>query len=585
MFEKYPKNLTGFKFGEWTVLEEAYRNEDGINWKCVCSCGVIKNVPRGNLVSGDSTSCGHNSKRDKLVDLKGEKFGELTVIEYNKENRKWLCKCNCGNTVYKRSWDLRNGKAKTCGCSVGKSKRRIDIVGKKFGYVVPTEYLGGSNYKCRCECGREVILPSYKIRTVPDVSCGCKLNQVKRTDITGKKIGHLEVIKYLGYGKYRCKCDCGNIEDFSTYYIKSKDEPMCSQCSKNKLQQLYDEKRINLYGKRFGSLEVIGYNQEVHKWKVRCDCGKEFEVYGQHLRRGDTRSCGCKYGLQNGTFRSYLEEEIVEYIRKIYKRNIVLNHRGILSDNKEIDIYLEDKRIGIEVDGTYWHSSEKVESKYHQNKVIEASKKGVRLIHIYEYEWRGKQEIIEKYIRNLICEEKQVIYARKTVIKKVDTNEEKTFLNKNHLQGYISSSESIGLYYNNELVGIMTFGKPRFNNRFDYELLRLAYSDNVALIGGAEKMFNQFIKEHNNCRIISYCNIDKFLGEVYERLGFRKKAITEPSYYWVNPKNNNVISRYRSQKYKLIELGLGTEEDTEDSIMRAYGYTKVYNSGNLVYEY
>lgn len=55
--------------------------------------------------------------------------------------------------------------------------------------------------------------------------------------------------------------------------------------------------RIDLLGKRFGRLIVIGYegcsDRGIALWRVRCECGTEFIAYSHNLRRGSTRSCGC----------------------------------------------------------------------------------------------------------------------------------------------------------------------------------------------------------------------------------------------------------------------------------------------------
>jgi hypothetical protein len=81
--------------------------------------------------------------------------------------------------------------------------------------------------------------------------------------------------------------------------------------------------------------------------------------------------------------QSHYETEIADYIGKDL---CILNDRTIL-DGKEIDIYIPSKKIGIEFNGTYWHSTEvKLDRNYHLEKSKLAEQKGVRLIHIYEYE-------------------------------------------------------------------------------------------------------------------------------------------------------------------------------------------------------
>ena len=139
-----------------------------------------------------------------------------------------------------------------------------------------------------------------------------------------------------------------------------------------------------------------------------------------------------------------------------------------------------------------------------------------------------------------------------------------------------------GIYFNNELLGILTFSKPRFNKEFEYELIRLAWKFDTVVIGGTEKLFHKFIVDYNPNSIISYCDISKFTGAVYYKIGFKTSAKdkTKPNYVWVNIKGD-VLTRYKTMKQSLIDNGLGKLGDTEDEIMTALGYFKIYDCGNL----
>ena len=109
----------------------------------------------------------------------------------------------------------------------------------------------------------------------------------------------------------------------------------------------------------------------------------------------------------------------------------------------------------------------------------------------------------------------------------------------------------------------------------------------MKVIGGTDKLFKYFIRNHEFNSIITFSDITKFTGNVYTRLGFKpagNNPITEPNYVWVNC-SNKVLSRYQTQKHKLIAQGLGKKDDTEDSIMKSHGYLKTYDSGNIRLEY
>ena len=71
-----------------------------------------------------------------------------------------------------------------------------------------------------------------------------------------------------------------------------------------------------------------------------------------------------------------------------------------------------------------------------------------------------------------------------------------------------------GLYYNNELVSMMTFGNPRYTKKVQYELIR--YCSSRTIVGGANKLFNYFIQNYQPQSIVSYCDTSKFEGAVYK---------------------------------------------------------------------
>ena len=278
------------------------------------------------------------------------------------------------------------------------------------------------------------------------------------------------------------------------------------------------------------------------------------------------------------------ETSVFNFIKSIYTGEIIKSDRAVLG-GQELDIYIPEKHIAIEFNGSYWHSDIFKTKKYHQQKTIECIQKGIHLVHIFEYEWQDamQRNKIMKYLEFLLSNSKQKIQARQTKVDIISTEEAKQFLEEYHLQGYTPARTQIGITYNNKLIGVMTFGAPRFNNSFEYELIRLCYVSDLAVIGGTEKMFKFFVNLHNPESIISYCDITKFSGDTYIKLGFEtsKDKLTEPNYVWVDKRNNKVLTRYQTKKTDLIKAGLGNKEDTEDEIMSSLGYFKVYNSGNI----
>lgn len=394
--------------------------------------------------------------------------------------------------------------------------------------------------------------------------------------------------------KWLCRCDCGTEREVLSKNLRDGRSTACGECEFSKT------KRIDLTGKTFGEWYVDSYAGDKY-WNCTCSCGRQRKVPGFALRTRGIQQCGHTNRLIDSICQNFEEpcnidleiyNEICDEIKSLIgEDSIKIHDKTILKNlNQELDFYIPEKKLAIEFNGSYWHSQKLKDPKYHQNKSLECLNAGVRLIHIFEYEWIQDEtrEKIKQLLRNALSSNIKTVYARKCYIKEIDIDIEREFLNSYHLQGYASSSIKYGLYsqQDDELLSIMTFGASRFNNQYQYELIRYCNKPQIRVIGGAEKLFKRFIKDHNPEQIISYCSLSKFSGGVYSRLGFNRadKFITEPNYVWVPYNFNNdktVLTRYQTQIKKLKDQGLDVYGHTEDEIMQNKGYYKIYDSGNM----
>lgn len=503
------------------------------------------------------------------------RFDHWTVLRYA-GNMKWLCRCDCGAEREVLGKNLREGRSTSCGnCKYAKTKR-IDLEGKTFGEWYVDGYAGDKYWNCTCSCGRQRKVPGFALRTRGIQSCG---HTNRLTDLIGQRFGKLIVLKYVGNRQYECQCDCGNKAYVTTNCLISGSTKQCGCIRQTVYTKEYILDKLAEYTSEFG---------KPYKSDLAAYLGISIEYMYMLLRTYDIDNSNF-----DTRFGSYIEKQVYDYIKSLAgdSINIKLHDRQILKDlNQELDFYIPEKKLAIEVDGTYWHSQKLKDPKYHQNKTLECMKSGVRLIHIFEYEWiqDESREKIKQLLRNALSSNIKTVYARKCYIKEIDTDIEKEFLNSYHLQGYASSSIKYGLYsqQDNELLSIMTFGASRFNNQYQYELIRYCNKPYIRVIGGAEKLFKRFIKDYNPEQIISYCNMSKFSGGVYSRLGFNKadKFITDPNYVWVSYNFSNdktILTRYQTQVKKLKDQGLDIYGNTEYEIMQNRGYLKVYDSGNM----
>ena len=331
------------------------------------------------------------------------------------------------------------------------------------------------------------------------------------------------------------------------------------------------------------SREQYGGREKEYSWKC-VKCGHEFiqRIYTTGL--GNDRCVPrCEKCFPKST-SSIAEKEVLDFVKSIYNGRIIENNQTILDKRLELDIYLPEKHLAIEFDGLYWHSEENgKDASYHLNKTVECEKNGIRLIHIFEDEWNEKREIVKDRIKSILGVGQKRIFARKCSIMQLDSKIANDFLEANHLQGRDCSLFRYGLYYGGELVAVMTFGKPRFDNDHDYELIRFASHNGYCIAGGASRLLRHFRDSHDGS-IVTYADRRYSDGTFYAKLGFALKGVSQPNYWYV--KNYDKLSRYACQKHKLPEL-LGDGFDaslSERENMIANGYHVVYDCGNLVFE-
>jgi hypothetical protein len=168
------------------------------------------------------------------------------------------------------------------------------------------------------------------------------------------------------------------------------------------------------------------------------------------------------------------------------------------------------------------------------------------------------------------------IYARKCVIKEVNKSDSSIFLNKNHIQGYSNFSIAYGLYFEDELVSLMTFGWRSINGKKEYELLRFCNKINTNVVGGASKLLKNFLNTYNPTRIVSYADKDWSIGSLYNTLGFENIGDNDPDYKYIVENKRVHKSRYKKSKLKT--------ELTEEKATEKLGILKIYDCGKLKFE-
>lgn len=325
-----------------------------------------------------------------------------------------------------------------------------------------------------------------------------------------------------------------------------------------------------------------------HKDTCNKCSSKEFEISNIGYSNRKQANCELCTKLSPENTNNYKNTTIELFIQDLLtKHNIKFeaNVRNVIYP-QELDIYIPEKKIAIECNGCYWHS--KLDSNYHYDKFNKCKDKGIQLLSIWEDWIKIKPEIIESIILSKLGIYKERIYARNCIIKEIQSKECNNFLKEHHIQGKTNSSIRLGLYYNDELVSVMVFNKPRSGvGKYGdyYELSRFCNKKHIQVIGGASKLFKYFLKTYNVKSVKSYSANDLSNGKLYNLLGFESNNKINQSYWYIEYGTLKRYHRYNFRKVKLKEMGFDTILNTEEEIMKTLPYYKIYDTGTTTWIY
>lgn len=310
-------------------------------------------------------------------------------------------------------------------------------------------------------------------------------------------------------------------------------------------------------------------------------------IKAEHLKCGKIRSNRlegfarqeCPYCSNNGSSKA--ESEILEWIKQWYPE--AHSTRKIITP-KELDVYIPSLNLAIEYCGLYWHNEDSPDPKtrnYHRDKMLKCNEKNIRLITIFEDEWIERNTQVKNFLKSVIgiCDTK--IFARKCQIKEVDKKTASNFLEQHHIQGRAPLKVAFGLFYQDELVGLVT-GNQHHRKSDEFTLNRLVFKDGVQVIGGASKLLKyllDFTKKAGYKRIVSWSDNRWSEGGVYKKCGFllEEDLGSDYSYYIGQGKRE---SKQSNKKSNLLKKGAtGSMDNTEKELSLSLGYSRIWDCG------
>lgn len=310
--------------------------------------------------------------------------------------------------------------------------------------------------------------------------------------------------------------------------------------------------------------------------KLAKSLGLDRNTLGRSFVREGFEILDRKYSCSTSAGEDYLYNIIMEINPRL---EIIRNTRDIISP-KEIDLWIPEYNLGIEYHGSYWHQEDKAKN-LHYEKAALAREKGIRLIQIFDFELIEELDGIQNILRSALGIFDTKIAARDCDIVVLNTVDARVFCEENHLQGYGAAKINYGLIHKDlGLIQLLSFAKPRFSKKYQWEIIRSCSKNGLVILGGLERLWARFIRDNNPDSVITYADARFFTGESYTKLGFVHQNHAGANYMWSN--GTQRLSRYKTQKHKLIE-NCDDINKTESQLMNKKGFYKILDAGNHVY--
>lgn len=488
-------------------------------------CAIEKNRGNTNWMNRQTNPIRYVNRED-LEKILGDEYEILSPCkEFRSTERIEIKHKLCDTKTLRTPYEIERGKY--CGkslCYNGKSDKDFkQELSALTNSIIPLETYRGGSQKILCECK----------------ACGLKWEVVADSLLSG-------------HG--------------------------CPKCYRKQQTMTNDEflARVNEFedSNEYEFLSPYIKNQEKIKIK-HLKCGNEYEATPWHFLHG--RRCPkCAWANVNVSDK---EKDVRSFVEEcgVYA---IYNTREIIPP-LELDIYIPDKKVAIEFNGTYWHGDEQKPTDYHYIKSKMCEEKGIRLIHVFEYEWDNPRQrpILENIIKHALGITEKVIYARKCKIEERKSASMREFFETNNIQGFRGGQRAICLVYEGRVVMSYIVGKCFFAKKPAYEIIRGATELGYTVVGGASKLWTYIINKWNNLPILYYIDYNYFDGSSIGSLEGLKFIKITPSFknwwkvYWKTGERNVIKNREPLHHKQVIEAqkkGLGWQ---------------IYNAGIKTYIY
>ena len=508
--------------------------------------------------------------RDQIIYLTENKPKHFSKMIQNNPALMQEISSTVGDTVPKQVYNYIHG---TTGiCKYGNKQKLKSI---NDGYV-------GCGPAGKCQCAREAVSASVSATKKQFTPAQNAAINAKRA-ATNTRVYGVENIGQTEYARSQHALvyqDKDRVAEITLKIKQTKKEKYNDENYQNveQIKKTYAERDTGAYlAKRHNNPNYITLNDK-DKMAELCqqfgpvELAKELEVSASTVYKYLN-----KFGLRE-PYTSY-EEKVLRKIVTDPGHDILTNKRNIVG--KELDVYVPAVNVAIEYNGIYWHNDkvDHITPTYHLEKFTKCKKKGINLITIFSDTWADRKEQIKQTLAVKLgkADKSKRIYARKCKVQQVDNSVAHRFVELNSMLDYRESTINYGLYYQEQLVAVMSFLQEESNQ---YQLTQ--YVNGNQVVGGASKLLSHFNTHYNPTKLFTISDNEVTDGKLFETLGFKFVKDIKPDYWYYHCKKD---IRYSSKEINLEELRkLGfAEEFTEEEITDEMDLLRVWDCGKKLW--
>lgn len=475
-----------------------------------------------------------------------------------------------------KEWHPERNGSRTPEMISSRSNETVWWLGSSCGHEwsarVGNRWVGSGCPYCSTKSGRKRVLPGFNdLATLrPDLAREWSVKNTKTPS------------QVTPGSHYRALWECGRGHTWETSVNnRTSADSGCGQCSGRVVSEgenglLVERPYLATEWAPSNSRDIATITlRSGYQARWVCSKGHVWSARVSDRTRGGGRSTACPT-CSAEAFVSSPERAVAEYIRSLGVE-IQTSYRGVAGIH-ELDIVVLGSRIAVEFNGLYWHSEACKDRDYHSRKSLAASKEGWQLIHVWEDDWTYRRGIVEQMIARKLGVSTESRYNARSLEKMaVTAKEARTFLDANHIQGFVASSEYLALKDGDDIRALMAM-KRRSNG--DWELTRFA-TDGIVR-GGFSRLFKWFQAAHPEVtRVVTFADRGVSDGGLYESHGFVRDGEIAPDYMYVVRGQRDHKFNYRKARFKK-DPNLKYEDGlTERQLADLNGLRRIYDAGKV----